>query len=54
MKIRIYKLAKELKTDNEKIIAEAKRLGEKVYVPSNCIKSETAEKIRSRFSNKAK
>ena len=54
MKIRIYKLAKELKIDNEKIIEAARQFGEKIYVPSNTITPEIADKIRDRFSEKPK
>lgn len=54
MKIRIYKLAKELDVDNEKIIEAARQFGEKVSAPSNSVALETAEKIRANFSKKSK
>ncbi len=54
MKIRIYKLAKELKIDNEKIIKAARQLGENVSVPSNSISQVTAGKLRIKFSKKSK
>ena len=54
MKIRIYKLAKELKIDIEKMIETARGLGEKVSVPANSVSPEIADKIRDKFSKKSK
>lgn len=48
-KIRVYKLAKELKIDNQKVIEEARRLGCNVSIPSNAIPFDIAEKIKSKF-----
>ena len=49
MKIRIYKLAKELKVDSKKILEEARRLGLEVHIPSHTIAPEIAESIRKKF-----
>lgn len=50
MKIRIYNLAKELKTTNERILEEARRLGVEARVPSHTISPEIAQKIREKFA----
>jgi len=50
MKMRIYNLAKELKTTNERIIEEARRLGVEACVPSHTIPPETSQKIREKFA----
>lgn len=52
MKIRIYKLAKELKIDTEKVMEAARQLGAKVSVLSNSVEPEIADKIRAKFSKK--
>jgi len=48
-KLRIYKLAKELRRESRKIIEEARRLGVNVKVPSNQIDDAIADKIRSKY-----
>lgn len=50
MKIRIYNLAKELKTTNERIIEEARHSGVEARVPSHTIPPEIAQKIREKFA----
>lgn len=47
-KVRIYDLAKELKLDTRHLIAEVRREGVDVSVPSNSVSRELAEKIRNK------
>ncbi len=49
MRIRIYKLAKELKVDSKRILEEARRLGLEANIPSHTITPEIAENIRKKF-----
>src|SRR6476619_1967923 len=48
-KVRIYDLAKELKLDTKRLIAEVRREGVDVSVPSNSVSKELAEKIRNKY-----
>jgi tetratricopeptide (TPR) repeat protein len=48
-KIRCYDLAKELKLDNKKVMADARREGVDVSVPSNTVPIEVADRIRAKY-----
>src|SRR5262245_35508270 len=48
-KVRIYDLAKELKMESKKVLADAQREGADVSVPSNSISWDIAERIRNKY-----
>jgi hypothetical protein len=48
-KVRVYKLAKELKVNSRKILDEAQRLGINIHLPSNCVSEDIADVIRAKY-----